>query len=246
MVVARPFGLQLRAAGGSETVRANAAVGVRQPPLSPHPALPEHLLQRGVERSFLDPQHLAGDPADPLRDRIAVERSRVQHAQHEKNQGSGNELSLGLGSGDICIVYLCLARSSRSYEDSCDRFNNYRFTYIRDSGGAPALRSPHRFAIARRQCPTPVKLFVPHLLIASRGPAGPGVRVLLHRSGFGPSTFHGRVLPRRLKRVKSLVITVIVIFLIIGAGLTLPALGGLCRQPTATGQDDAGQIHPEA
>src|SRR6266542_1513746 len=55
MVVAGPFGLQLLVAGGGEAVRANAAPGVGQPPFSPHPALPEHLLQRRVERSFLHP-----------------------------------------------------------------------------------------------------------------------------------------------------------------------------------------------
>src|SRR4030095_247053 len=44
VVVAGPFGLQLCAAGGSETVGANAALGVGHPPFSPHPAPPEHLL----------------------------------------------------------------------------------------------------------------------------------------------------------------------------------------------------------
>src|SRR5215831_8346568 len=85
--------LQLLPPGGRQLVEAGAPVVLRLTPLRFDPAFDRQALQRGVERTFLDLQHVVGSLLDVAGDSVAVHRPRVtldgledEHLQRSRNQ----------------------------------------------------------------------------------------------------------------------------------------------------------------
>ena len=75
---------ELLAAGSSEPVVACPPVFLRSAPLARDPTLQKHPLQRGIERSFIDAQHVFGPSLDSIRDFEAMQLcSRLQRLQDQ-------------------------------------------------------------------------------------------------------------------------------------------------------------------
>src|ERR1700759_574578 len=72
LVELREFGAELFAAGGSERVKAGAAIRFGHFPFGFDPALKEEALQRGIERAFFDSEDVLRDALDGERDAVAV------------------------------------------------------------------------------------------------------------------------------------------------------------------------------
>ena len=68
------LGFELLQALGRDAIAADLPAGVGRRPLRLHPAVGEQLLQRGIERAFLDAELIARQVADLLRNRVTVER----------------------------------------------------------------------------------------------------------------------------------------------------------------------------
>src|SRR6185437_5470383 len=84
---------QLPAPGRGEVVVPRPPVPGGRAPFARDPALEQHALQRGVERTLLDPQHLVGKALDRARNFKPVQgRAPLQHAQNQQHQAAGGNL----------------------------------------------------------------------------------------------------------------------------------------------------------
>ena len=57
------------------------------------PAFPQHALQRGIERAFLDLQQVVGDLLDVLDQRIAVHRLQPERVEDHHFERAGEEVA---------------------------------------------------------------------------------------------------------------------------------------------------------
>src|SRR5262245_63982515 len=84
------FGLlfELPTARSGERIKLGAATEFARLPLGPDPALLLELVQRRVQRSIAHPQLVAGDLAQSLTDRPAVERFERQNLEEQQVEGA--------------------------------------------------------------------------------------------------------------------------------------------------------------
>src|SRR5438128_8510705 len=114
LLPARPLGQQLRAAGPRQPVLARPLLLLRDLPLRRDPPLLLEAVERGIERSGVDLQYLAGAGADRLRDPVAVARPPLQRPQDEEAERALQQLDpvLTLTGGHGC-------RDSTAVEVAC-------------------------------------------------------------------------------------------------------------------------------
>jgi hypothetical protein len=95
--VPRLLDAELFVSGRGERVEPCPPVVGRDLPLGRHPSLDEHPLQRGIERSFFDREHVRGDHLNVLRDPVAVHRLDGQRLQDQHLERAGEQFVLALG-----------------------------------------------------------------------------------------------------------------------------------------------------
>src|SRR5262249_24488701 len=85
--------------GSRERVEAGSTVIRRSLPVSHHPALDEHSLQRRIERPLFDRQYVPRQHLNVLRDAIAMHRADRQRLENQHLEGTWEQLVLALWLG---------------------------------------------------------------------------------------------------------------------------------------------------
>ena len=86
------FGRQLPAAGGGQRVVARAAVVLRRAPLGLHPAVEQQPLERRIQRTLPDPEHVVRRHPQVLDDAVAVLGAWPERLQDEQLERAGKEI----------------------------------------------------------------------------------------------------------------------------------------------------------
>jgi len=95
------LGSKLFAAGGSQFVVAGAAIAGSDAPLGRDQAFDEHALERRVERTFFDLEHVVGGALDGVGDLVAVQLAVTgKGPEDQKIKGAGGNL--------VSLHYRCL------------------------------------------------------------------------------------------------------------------------------------------
>jgi hypothetical protein len=90
---------ELLSPGSRERVEARSPVVRRNLPRGQHPSLDEHPLQRRIQRSLFDRQHVRRQHLDVLRDAVAVHRLDRQRLQNQHLERARKQLVLALRLG---------------------------------------------------------------------------------------------------------------------------------------------------
>src|ERR1051325_10163793 len=92
------FAAQLRAAFGGEGVVLGLPAGLRLAPFLLEQALSLEPMERRVQCTFLDHEHVGGTLPDPAADGIAVARSPGDGLEDQEIEGAGVEIGAGHGA----------------------------------------------------------------------------------------------------------------------------------------------------
>ena len=85
------FQIELLLPGRRQAVLAHRAPGLGHRGRCLDPALEQQLLERRIERTFLDAQLFPGQGVNALGNGVAVQRPGGEHPQHEHDQGAGRQ-----------------------------------------------------------------------------------------------------------------------------------------------------------
>ena len=91
------FGGKLFAARGGECVVAGAAIVLRRTPFGLHPAVEEQPLERGIQRTLADAQHVVGRQTQVLDDAIAMLRSADERLQDQELERARQKIGRSIG-----------------------------------------------------------------------------------------------------------------------------------------------------
>jgi hypothetical protein len=86
----------LLAARGSERVVAGAAIVLGRAPFALHPAVEEQPLERGIQRTLADAQHVVGGQAQVFDDAIAMLRTTDTRLQDQQFERARQEIGRGI------------------------------------------------------------------------------------------------------------------------------------------------------
>src|SRR5215467_13487502 len=108
------FFFELTPSGGGYRVEAGLPARLGGPPLRFEPLLVRHALQRRVERTFLDPQRVRRRLMDPLRDCVAVLRTRaVEHFEDQEIERALKAIVAVFRHSWLCIAGYCVFLDER-------------------------------------------------------------------------------------------------------------------------------------